>query len=240
MDHDLSKLKTVPLREIIFSISFAEVLSPEDINEIVVHPLITDVFKKKSNTLNTNFTLDTDKLSAGWQAKTEIVGFMLVNIPDSSKVLRIKRGNLSLHKLNGYEPFNSLQEELFKYLRLIEERIGSLTINNINVRYVNSFDFENEVERESILLIKTSHPFGANGYSILNNVKLSYNDLNANVITSIKEDQTKKKLILDIIVNNKDILAIEHSNQVFDRIRILKNELFGTSITEKTYKFLCS
>lgn len=229
---DFIKLSTTPIMEIIFTISFNENVPIDKLDEFKAIPQILN-----------KFTIVDKGADTSKEGKyTEIIdGYVLKCPTPESRIIQAKRGSFSYHKVNGYEGFELLLNELHEYWSCFTKITGELTINNLSVRYLNLIEKEPHEKNSDILTIYTNHPFGAQVTSSFHQINLKYetpSDIVANIITADGDVVMGAGIILDISLDKKitEKQDIDTIFQVFYDMRTTKNEIFFNSITDNTVK----
>jgi len=235
-------LKNTPIKEIIFTISFRENVSMEQLDTFKAHPQIS----KKFNLINPDYNHRIVKKDDQQKVDISLDGYILKG-DDTTRIIKASRGAFAFHQMKGYEGFDKLMDELSSYWSVFCEIAGQLTVNNIAVRYVNFIQMEPEQEIKDVINIYVSHPFEINMRTYFNTFRFPYKK-NENVIVnlitasgmnaSIHESMDTPGVFLDIILNRK-IDNETDKNTLFNylhELRAVKNDLFFKSITELTYK----
>ena len=172
-------------------------------------------------------------------SKTFLDGYVLRCPPPLSRIIQARRGSFSFHKINGYENFEILIKELYEHWDILVQSVGSLTVNNLSVRYLNFIVINPGEEINDILTIHTTHPFGKAIESNFLQYKFKYDanpEIDTTVITAKGNEGTQSGIVLDIILNKK--IRDEQNKDAFFSyffdMRKAKNDLFFRSITENT------
>ncbi|SFD27028.1 TIGR04255 family protein [Chitinophaga sp. CF118] len=224
------KLKKTPIEEIIFTISFNESVSIIKLDEFKALPQISNKF---------SIVDKGPEMESEAKQRNKIDGYVL-KCP-ASRIIQAQRGSFAFHKVNGYERFEILLKELYEYWSLLVNITGSLTINNLSVRYLNFLERAPNEKNSDVLNIYTTHPFGSNITSSFYQLNLNYNTTSgivANVITADGDVVKGNGIILDISLDKKITKEqnIDIIFSVFNDMRMAKNEIFFKSITEATIK----
>lgn len=230
------KLNNPPLKEIIFTISFNESLSIQKLDSFKALPEIASLFKVVDKGFNTHLVA---KKNESPISKTSFDGYVFRSPMPTSRIIQARRGLLSYHKVNGYETFEKLLGELEGYWKLLIQCCGVLTVNNLNVRYLNFIEKSENEEANDLLTINIKHPFGNSINNSFTQHTFNYDQnpqIVATVVAAKGKEQDREGIILDIILNKK-ISASQNYHEIFSSftdMREAKNDLFFRSITEKT------
>ncbi|MCS6283667.1 MAG: TIGR04255 family protein [Dolichospermum sp.] len=228
------KLKNTPIKEIIFTISFNESVTIEQLDTFKALPEIKEQFPIINEGFNTEVQATGNEAPV---AKISTDGYMLQCDPSKPRIIQARRGSFSLHNVGRYETFETLINELKDYWSLLRSCVDSLTVNNLSVRYLNFIETKGDIDK--LLTIQSKHPFGNDIESNFSQYKFNYdknNDIITTVITATGRDGDKNGVILDIILNKK-IVSGKNIDIIFDSfsdMRAAKNDIFFRSITEYT------
>lgn len=232
------KLKNPPIREIIFTISFSENVALEKLDTFRSLPEISEKFTVVDKGFNTEVVAKNNEAPV---SKTNLDGYLFRSPIVDSRIIQARRGSFSLHKYNGYVEFETLITEFFTYWDLLIQCTGSLTVNNISVRYLNFIEKNNQERVEDLLNIISNHPYGEPIDNTFIQFKFQYDkkpEIGATIITSKGRIQNIDGIVLDIILNKQitstqDRVFILNS---FSDMKSAKNDLFFRSITETAIK----
>lgn len=235
---EFHKLKTTPIKEVIFTISFEE----------NVDSICLDDFKEIHEIKN-RFSIQSRQYQAKIQETEELNptsevyhdGYMLKTDNLEHKVLQIRQGSFSFHKVDEYERFDTLLAEFEKYWKiLVKCSSKSLSVNNISVRYLNFIEKEVGKTNKEIVNVFTHHPFTTSAIEFCN-LRFNYedinNEININIVATNGESNNIKNIILDIIVN-KSISKSDDNSKLFEHmlgLRQIKNDIFFKCITDETF-----
>ena len=230
------KLKNTPIKEIIFTISFKENIELEKLEIFKKAPKIAENFPLVNKGFNTQIEA---KLNQVPTSNVSTDGYIFRSKSAEPYLIQARRGSFSFHKVNGYESFESLINELKTYWDILIQSCGQLTIVNLSVRYLNFIEKNTEENINDLITINTVHPFGKKIDTNFTQHKFIYDknpEIIVNVITAIGKNGDKDGVILDVILNKK--IEIK-KDEVFDfntytDLRTAKNDIFFKSITEKT------
>jgi uncharacterized protein (TIGR04255 family) len=231
------KLKSTPIKEIIFTISFTETISDDRLDVFKEHICASTEFKAFDKGFKTQIN---SQLGITPTANISSDGYIL-RCSESSKTIQARRGSFSFHKVKEYESFDSLTTELKKYWMMFVESCGPLTVNNVGVRYLNLILKTTNEASNQLVNIKTTHPFGEQVDGFLTQLKLSYKkapEIKANIIIANSKESKENGVILDIILNRR-VENEKNANVLFGllgEMRDAKNEIFFQTITEATIK----
>jgi uncharacterized protein (TIGR04255 family) len=224
-----------PIKEIIFSISFAESVKLDCLQRFVEIAEIKKAFPIIRPGYNANLKATTD----GNPPVTDVQksGYVLKCDEPSNRILQAKVGLLAFHKTKEYQSYEELIPELDFYWEKFQTCTGQLSVTNVSLRYLNFIDVEKDEQIKDFVNIWTVSPFDA--------VKQSFTTLKFNIdgnqkteatiVVTKGKDQGKDGIILDIILNRKiETKTFEKISDAFGNMRQDKNSIFQKCITEKT------
>ncbi len=231
------KLSKTPIREIVFTISFKEKIAIENLDAFIFDKDVKENYPNIKKGFNIQVEVNPDNKQA-IPPKTLFDGYIVRNNEDQPKIIQVRLGTFALHKIKGYESFDVLQKEVFYYWNILEKYTGKLTISNINVRYLNFIDKDENETVSDLIKINVKHPFGDDIENCFNNIKINdvKNRITSNIVTTLGKDGNKPGVILDIILNKNNIDNNLNITDTLKELRNLKNDYFFKSITESTIK----
>jgi uncharacterized protein (TIGR04255 family) len=224
-----SKLKSTPIKEIIFTVSFNGNVSLLQLEQFTELPIIRENFSSISRGFHTQIT----KIGNNEPISTSSPeGFLLRSQSPVSRILHVKRGSLAFHKVNGYEPFENIYKEITSYWNLFKDFTAIQTIGNLSLRYVNFIEVP-DGEIVDLLSIQVKHPFSVNLEGFFTQLRFRYDQnpiIDVNVVVSKARDNQKNGVVLDIILNKR--LPPGAEIDAFLDMREAKNNVFFDCITE--------
>jgi len=232
------KLKNPPIREIIFTISFNENVPVEKLDVFKGLPEIAKTFTVIDKGFNTEVVAKNNEQPI---SKTTLDGYLLRSPATFSRIIQARKGSFALHKVNGYEEFEILIKEFFKYWDLLVQCTGTLTVNNISVRYLNFIEKSSNETTNDLITIVTNHPYGDAIDNNFTQYKFKYDkapEIEATIIIAKGKNGNSDGMVLDIILNKKinNSPNREFILNSFADMKAAKNDLFFRSITETTIK----
>lgn len=232
------KLENPPIKEIIFTISYNEIIDDDGLERFVNEPKIKDDFKVVHKSIKKQIQFN----SASDSAKLSNLhdGFILTS--PNKKIIQIKKGAFSFHKVDGYSSFDELYNNMIEYWELLDKSTSDdLIVNNISVRYINLILKDEFEKNEDVLTIYTKSEFEEEVQSFRNYISFKHKldkFLQINIFTANEENQNG--IVLDITLTK----AITQKNSCkefygdLQKFRNIKNEVFFKCLTEKTIKKL--
>jgi len=219
MDYPL--LTNTPVKEIIFNISFAETVS------ISMLETFMSTFKDSSYT----------SISSGFDVKVvEKAGYILKN-SEKNRMLSVKTGALSFHKLRDHSPYEDLMTVLNDFWSSFQEICGKLTVTRVAIRYINIIELDGEESISDVVKIGVAHPY-KNVQNCLGQVRFDLDDISVGsvVVTKVSSSESSEdSVLLDIGVrreyNNR---VFENISEAFEGMREYKNSMFFEALTDKT------
>jgi uncharacterized protein (TIGR04255 family) len=232
---NFTELKT-PIKEIIFSISFNnDKLDEKNISTFTEDAVITHNFHKqrgykaelKSENQNPPIT------------SVYPDGFILTNKAEN-KLLKVKLGSFSFHKIKEYEKFDSLFSDLKIYWGTFLKHAVNSKITSVSLRYLNFIEAPEKSKLSDWVTITSDNPFTNELLGEFVQIKFNdqYDPLLAVTIVAAKgkDPNGKSGIILDIILSKENPIADNsHDLEIaFNEMRSIKNKIFEKSITTKT------
>jgi uncharacterized protein (TIGR04255 family) len=225
--------KKTSIKEIVFTISFSGDYTSKNLEDFASLQEIASVFQKK---VDYNYTSEVRKNPIFTNTS---FGLILQHKEDTNKILNIKNGLFSFHKVKEYENYESLFENLQNYWGIFS-KMNNILITKISLRYLNFIEINDESDMKEWLNIEIKHPFNVKLINNFNQIKFIHpkdSSIEANIITTLGKDKQQNGIILDIILNKN----INHQNfknihDLFENMREIKNDIYEQSITEQTKK----
>ena len=219
-------LDNTPIKEIIFSISYEEIVDKDCFDKFVNLEFI----KNKFNDIKPSVTNSIEITNEGLKHSHDNSGFHLKN---KNEVLQMRMGSISYHFLNSYCEFNTILDSLVKYWTVFDEITkDTLTVSEISVRYINVIEIDEENPASHLVQL---HPKQSddrkilNFQNLLNFTYLKYPDYNINVVSTKPKDEL---VLLDIGVSYK-FQENDNLEDMFRPLQEIKNKAFFDSITAK-------
>ncbi|CAN5588318.1 hypothetical protein BH10BAC4_BH10BAC4_19770 [soil metagenome] len=227
------QLRTPPIKEIIFTISFEEKVSLIQLQQFCSSPIITAKFPSISPGFHTNITNVNNNEPP--KSESQVDGFLLRSHP-ISHILSVKRGTFSFHRVNGYETFEKLYSEVDTYWTHFKNFAPVDKIINLSIRYVNFIEAAEEIDIDNLLSLKLKHPFSEKLEGFFAQIRFKYEPnpaIDVNVVASGAKDNKKSGVVLDIILNKR---LSDSGLKGFLDMREVKNKVFFDCITDFAVK----
>lgn len=230
----LTVLTTTPIKEIIFTISFADRIHSSQIESFT--NLVDDKYSVR-NFIETEIVTERPEKPSAENTNQQ----WILKCPEENKIINAKQGSLSFHKIKEYVHFNDLMEEFSRIWETFEKVVGHLKVTSLSVRYLNFINRDVDESDEDLVSIQIQHPFDEPLSTHIARIEFNYKSdpsVRANIICAKAKDGVQNGIILDIILNKKqsELADIEQLKAELLRMRAIKNDLFFTSITERTIK----
>lgn len=225
------KLKTTPIKEIIFTVSYSETVGNEALLMFCKIPEIASKFENVKQGFAANIHADRDSKITTHVSSD---GYML---KADTHIIQAKVGSFAFHKVRDYEPF----QDLFMQFRTLWDSFvsvtGRLSVNNISLRYLNFIEIDENDNFDKMLNVKVEHPYD---YELQNKMlQLQFKDkeiegLSINVVIAKGKDGVKNGLIFDIILNLNADTKNDYVEvfEKFKEMKRVKNEIFFKTLTE--------
>lgn len=225
------KLVNTPIKEIIFSISYDEIVYDDCFNKFVELDLIKKVFPD----INPSITGSIKIASKGeLTISRNHNGFHLKN---DKEVLQMKTGSFSYHFLNDYCDFDKMCDSLMNFWISFNEIVEEgLTITSISVRYINVLEINDENPASRIIQLYPKHSSDRNILNFQNSVSFKYLDFPNSLVNIVSTKPKDDKILLDISVIEditKKLLKVSDLKKLFKPLQEIKNKAFFDSITAK-------
>ncbi|HUH73626.1 MAG TPA: TIGR04255 family protein [Chitinophagales bacterium] len=224
-----------PIKEIIFSISFAENIKLDCLQNFVE----IDEIKKAFPVIRPGYNANLKATSDGTPPVTNVQksGYVLKCDEPYNRILQAKVGLLAFHKTKEYKSYVELILELNSYWEKFQICTGQLIVTNVSLRYLNFIDIDKDEQIKDFVNIWTESPFTevkqsftSIKYTLVNDPKTE-----ATIAVTKGKDNKKEGIILDINLNRRiEGKYYENISDAFGDMRELKNSIFQECITEKT------
>ena len=219
-------LDNTPIKEIIFSISYEEIVDKDCFDKFVNLEFI----KNKFNDIKPSVTNSIEITGGGLKHSRDNSGFHLKN---ENEVLQMRMGSISYHFLNNYCEFNTILDSLIKYWNIFDEITkDTLTVSEISVRYINVIEIDEENPASHLVQLYPKQSDDRkilNFQNLVNFTYLKYPDYNINVVSTKPKDEL---VLLDIGVSYK-FQENDNLEDMFRPLQEIKNKAFFDSITAK-------
>ncbi len=219
-------LDNTPIKEIIFSISYEEIVDKDCFDKFVNLEFI----KNKFNDIKPSVTNSIEITNGGLKHSRDNSGFHLKN---ENEILQMRMGSISYHFLNNYCEFNTILDSLIKYWTVFDEITkDTLTVSEISVRYINVIEIDEENPASHLVQLYPKQSDDRkilNFQNLVNFTYLKYPDYNINVVSTKPKDEL---VLLDIGVSYK-FRKNDNLEDMFRPLQEIKNKAFFDSITAK-------
>lgn len=222
-------LENTPIKEIIFSISYEEIVDKEFFDNFVNLEFI----KEKFNEIKPSETNSIEISPNGVKHSKDNTGFHLKN---ENEVLQMRMGSISYHYLNTYCEFEVILSSLLKYWKSFDQVTkDTLTISEISVRYINVIEIDEENPASHLVQLYPKQSDDRKILNFQNLVSFSYLKHPEYVVNIVSTKPKDGLVLLDISVSYKykhfkDKKDIEKN---FKPLQEIKNKAFFDSITAK-------
>jgi uncharacterized protein (TIGR04255 family) len=236
------QLRTPPIKEAIINVSFKDVIDLDRIKVFCNDTFIKGNYPRRNDLNNVEFNVSLQEQTS----KTRIEGFILNCENACNKSIQIKIGQLSFHNTNEYVGWDNFYEEFKIIWGIFCETIGKMDLINISVRYINQLHFDLPLQNgfEEYLKFLPIIPEGisrsVNSFFIQLNVPNHDNTMTGIITETFGILPTNKlQVILDLIVLKAQNVVCNSEDMwsSFASIRDFKNQLFFSSLTDKTISF---
>ncbi|MDD5150944.1 MAG: TIGR04255 family protein [Flavobacterium sp.] len=232
------KLENPPIKEIIFTISYNEIIDNDGLQRFVNEPKIKDDFKIVHKSIKKEIHINSSSDSAKLSSLHD--GFIITS--PNKKIIQIKKGSFSFHKVDGYCSYQELYENMIEYWELLDKStLDDLIVNNISVRYINLILKDESENSQDLLTIYTKNEFEEEILNFRNYISFKHKldkSLQINIFTANEENQNG--IVLDITLT-KSIIQKNSCKDFYEDLqgfRNIKNEVFFKCLTKNTIKKL--
>lgn len=224
------ELENTPIREIIFSISYEEIVNDDCFDRFIE----LDFIKKKFNEINPSVTSAIEIINDVPKFSKNKNGFHLKN---NSEVLQMRKGSFSYHYLNKYCKFSEMLEGLMSYWKEFNEVTKEkLTINSISVRYINVINIDDENPESRLVQLYPKQSSDRDIINFQNSIHFTYRNSPNYLVNVVSTKPKHDMLLLDITVSykiDKESLNKIDLKENFKPLQEIKNKVFFDSITAK-------
>ncbi|HKO77678.1 MAG TPA: TIGR04255 family protein [Flavobacterium sp.] len=219
-------LDNTPIKEIIFSISYEEIVDKDCFDNFVNLEFIKNKFEDIKPSVTNSFEIT----NGGLKHSHDNSGFHLKN---KNEVLQMRMGSISYHFLNNYCEFDTILNSLIKYWTAFDEVTKDrLTISEISVRYINVIEIDENNPASHLVQLYPKQSDDRkilNFQNLVNFTYLKYPDYNVNVVSTKPKEEL---VLLDIGVKYK-FQEKDDLKEKFKPLQEIKNKAFFDSITAK-------
>ncbi len=232
------KLKTTPIKEIIYTIAYNQIVDEKCFEKFINTDFVKETFKATTTSAAETITIESKNNSGQTKVFRQQDGLIIRNL---SKIIQVRKGSFSYHKVNEYESYDNLLDELIKYWDLFDDStIDNLTINNISIRYINFIEQRETEKVTDLITFYSKNNFNIKADRFQNQLSFKYPnfDVNVNVVTAKVSNENKNGILLDISLNKKILQPYDRKQLLVDykNFRNIKNDIFFKSITDLTKK----
>lgn len=219
-------LQNTPIREIIFSISYEEIIDENHFQSFINLEKITSRFPDRNPLKGIKIA------NKAIKETTDISGYHLKN---ENEVLQLRKGSFSYHFLNGYKSYDEILETIVSFWILFINFLNNdLTINSISIRYINVIEIDEENPPSRLVQLYPKQSSDRDIINFQNSVNFNYKKFPEYNISVVSTKPKQDFVLLDITVSNKLTIQFEKYDQlkdVFKPLQEIKNKVFFDSIT---------
>jgi len=220
-------LLNTPIKEIIFSISYDEIVDKDCFEKFINLEFIKNKFSEIKPSVTNQFEI-TNK---GINVSNDNSGFHLKN---NNEVLQMRKGSLSYHYLHEYCSFDKILNVLIKIWNIFDNVTkDNLTVNDISVRYINVLEVDSENPVSELVQLYPKQSKNRSIVKFQNSVTFSYTNNPEYIINAVSTLPKENLVLLDISVNKKNQKNKIDLVESFKPLREIKNRVFFDSITAK-------
>jgi len=221
-------LDNTPIKEIIFSISYEEIVDKDCFDNFVN----LEIIKSKFKDIKPSVTNSIEITPKGLKHSNDNSGF---HLKKGNEVLQMRMGSISYHFLNNYREFDTILNSLIEYWDLFDNVTkDKLTISKISVRYINVIEVDEDNPASHLVQLyprQSDDRKILNFQNLVNFAYLKYPEYNVNVVSTKPKDEL---VLLDIGVSCRYKEEEKESlKEKFKPLQEIKNKAFFDSITAK-------
>ncbi len=225
------QLVNTPIREIIFTITYDDIVADDCFEKFVKLGLVQQSFKEilpsRLQEIKVNFQGDAE-------ANSKKSGYRLNG---ENEVLNIRLGSFSYHYIGGYRNYLEVQSSLVKYWdELVNVANEVINITSVSVRYINEFRTDEDNKESRIIQVYPKYSSDRKIEAYQNIVSFSYNDQKEYDVMIVSTMPNHNNILLDITVTNAFDPEGDPKpslNDSFKPLQEIKNRAFYDSITAK-------
>lgn len=238
------KLQKPPIVMVICQIVFDE---KEDLS--IPPSIVTDIkkiFPKEFVNRHTNFNLNLSAplpigestIKAG--ANTRISAYIYYT-EDQKRKLEIALNRVTYTNESSYMGFDKLRDDVSSYLTLLDSYLQDVSVKRVSLRFINRFsfsEFSNPTEYFKTVVSSTEDnamPYAVARYGFKWTSRIPDN-IRAVVNQDLDNSGNKYEYIfdIDVLCDNNLIFDKETILSIMDKLRVTKNDLFFSNLTQKT------
>ena len=220
-------LSNTPIKEIIFSISYDEIVDKGCFENFIGIDFVRSKFKDIRPIVTKGFEFSNEEV----KSYDDNNGF---HLKSDNEVLQLRTGSFSYHYLNEYCDYDVVLNTIMEYWNAFYNiSKDNLTVNGISVRYINLIEIDRDNPASHLVQL---YPKQSNDRSILsfqNSVSFKYLDRPQFTIHAVSTQPNDNIVLLDITVDKiiyKEELDLKEE---FKPLQEIKNKVFFDSITAK-------
>ncbi len=228
---------TPPLKEIVLSVSFHELVSQEILQQF--SRSVQDDFPIQHPGFEAFLSLNNMKSKSQFEKKPN--GFLLLSAEKTEKLV-VRMGSLTLHLLERYVKFEELLDRLKTLVAKLHEYKKATKVSHVTLRYLNEIDLDEIGNLNDAFNINIDHPFSDPESQLHRFTFVKNDDARTNVIVTISSNTNNaaNTALLDIILaRDFSVSPITEITQGFEGLREMKNDYFSQCISIKTLKKYC-
>jgi uncharacterized protein (TIGR04255 family) len=236
------KLKSPPIEEAVISVGVEhnKDVSTESLEKIFKAFEGFYPNKKEWRQFHSAINFGEDGTNFSHNSTNEKIGFLFSD--DIQNYLHCSKNKLIFNKLKPYISWENFSDEYKKYWEIFSNNIIVSKINDLSLRYINSFYLNKEDWHKNLLMGsffrgRSDYDSSEIGVSeifsryVLNSLKYT---AQAVVLLTINPEEEKLKIIMDIDVkNDQDYFEYENYSNIYDtleRLRLFKNHIFFSNL----------
>ncbi len=221
-------LKKTPIKEIVFSISYDEIVDKACFKKFIGLENISKRFDDIKPTMVLSIT------NEGIKQTEDNSSYHLRNV---NEVLQLRKGSFSYHYLNDYCEYGEILKNLMSLWSDFNTQIkDSLTLTSISVRYINVLEIDDENTPSRLVQLYPKYSSDRDIINFQNSVQFKYQKFPEYLINVVSTKPQKEIVLLDITVNknvSNENLKSTTLEDLFKPLQEIKNRAFFDSITAK-------
>jgi uncharacterized protein (TIGR04255 family) len=243
----VNQLDNPPITEALLDI---QISVPENISPIILFNLldkVKDFYPQVQQNITNSFEIQGQAGSGMIKPSTTLNGLIFIS-NEGDKVFQARINGFSFSKLQKYKNWVEIKQEAQNLWELYKQILGKFTVTRLGVRYINRINIPADGNdfRKYILTTPEIAPGIPQGLAeFYMRLVIPFNEKQVAAIVTQSSDPTNQDksvypIIFDIDVS-KGVSLDQNSPEIweiFEDIRVIKNNIFFSSVTDQAIKEL--
>ncbi|MDE0092078.1 MAG: TIGR04255 family protein [Oligoflexia bacterium] len=236
-NNSIKKYSKPPIQEAVFDLRTQ--------NEVTFSEQLFKNFLDKASEYSLQEPLRNININADDMTKNiEIIGYRCISA-DQKQIVQFKKNGFSFSRLTIYDGWDKNYKEALKLWKHYYEVVKPTVITRVATRFINKFEIPYTFKPEEYF--KTYIQYDKSISLVWN--QMSYrlllphsNGIKSHIIfdNNVNQSSQNVNVLFDIDVFSDNLGLTDNSNleSIFNQVRIVKNDIFEKSITDKTRKMI--